>query len=80
MKDQEMKDESKPVAANIDEDWKQVKTESEQYNNELKSYGSMALQESLPLKFNDDNTLSFFWIDAHEENMGADIYLFGKVF
>jgi DNA polymerase alpha subunit A len=29
---------------------------------------------------NADGTLSFFWIDAHEENNGADLYIFGKVF
>lgn len=32
------------------------------------------------LAFNQDKTLSFFWIDAHEENMGQDIFLFGKVY
>jgi len=32
-----------------------------------------------PLKTNDDGSLSFYWFDAHEENYGADIYLFGKV-
>ena len=35
--------------------------------------------QTYPLKFNDDGSLSFFWFDAHEENYGADIYLFGKV-
>jgi len=32
-----------------------------------------------PIKSNDDGTLSFYWFDAHEENYGADIWLFGKV-
>ena len=32
-----------------------------------------------PVKCNEDGSLSFFWVDAHEENYGADIYLFGKV-
>jgi len=31
------------------------------------------------IKANEDGTLSFYWFDAHEENYGADIYLFGKV-
>jgi DNA polymerase alpha subunit A len=29
---------------------------------------------------NEDGSLSFYWIDAHEENAGADLYLFGKIF
>jgi DNA polymerase alpha subunit A len=33
----------------------------------------------LPLPLNPDGTLSFFWIDAHEEQQGNEIYLFGKV-
>jgi hypothetical protein len=32
-----------------------------------------------PLELNKDGTLSFYWFDAHEEAMGADIWLFGKV-
>lgn len=32
-----------------------------------------------PLKLNPDGSLSFYWFDAHEEAMGSDIYLFGKV-
>ena len=35
--------------------------------------------QQYPLKLNDDGTLSFYWFDAHEENYGADLYLFGKV-
>ena len=37
-------------------------------------------QQDLPLPLNPDGTLSFFWIDAHEEAQGAEIYLFGKIF
>jgi hypothetical protein len=33
----------------------------------------------LPLPTNSDGSLSFFWIDAHEENFGAELYIFGKV-
>lgn len=36
--------------------------------------------QDLPLAFNQDGSLSFFWFDAHEENTGADIFLFGKVY
>jgi DNA polymerase alpha subunit A len=31
------------------------------------------------LPVNSDGSLSFFWIDAHEENFGAELYIFGKV-
>lgn len=34
----------------------------------------------MPLPLNDDGTLSFFYIDAHEEQNGHEIYLFGKVY
>ena len=33
----------------------------------------------LPIPTNPDGSLSFFWFDAHEENFGAEVYLFGKV-
>jgi DNA polymerase alpha subunit A len=33
----------------------------------------------LPLPCNKDGTLSFYWFDAHEENNGLDLYLFGKI-
>ena len=33
----------------------------------------------MPLHFNKDGTLSFYWFDAHEENNGQDLYIFGKV-
>lgn len=29
---------------------------------------------------NENGTLSFYWIDAHEENNGADLYIFGKIY
>lgn len=51
-------------------------------NNELRSTDNNTALKSFehPLPLNPDGTLSFFWIDAHEENHGADLYLFGKVF
>ena len=36
-------------------------------------------KSNYPLHLNEDKSLSFFWFDAHEENNGRDIYLFGKV-
>jgi hypothetical protein len=33
----------------------------------------------LPLPYNADGSLNFFYIDAHEEANGQEIYLFGKV-
>jgi len=34
----------------------------------------------MKIPYNSDGSLSFFWLDAHEENFGSDIYLFGKVY
>lgn len=34
----------------------------------------------MSVPYNADGSLSFYWYDAHEENFGADIYLFGKVY
>ena len=36
--------------------------------------------QDYPLPLNDDGSLSFYWIDAHEENNGADLYIFGKIY
>ncbi len=33
----------------------------------------------MPLPLNPDGSLGFFWIDAHEEQYGNEIYIFGKV-
>lgn len=35
--------------------------------------------QDLPLPLNPDGSLNFFWIDAHEESFGNEIYIFGKV-
>ena len=37
-------------------------------------------QLDYPLPLNPDGSLSFYWFDAHEENNGADLYIFGKVY
>lgn len=36
--------------------------------------------EKFKLPLNEEGILPFYWIDACEENNGADLYLFGKVF
>lgn len=36
--------------------------------------------QEFPLPLNEDGTLSFYWIDAHEENNGTDLYIFGKIY
>lgn len=33
----------------------------------------------MPLPLDSDGNLQFFWFDAHEENYGAEIFLFGKI-
>ena len=38
------------------------------------------MNENIQVPYNADGSLAFYWYDAHEENFGADIYLFGKVF
>lgn len=50
-------------------------------NNELRRTDVEAQLRSndLPLPTNPDGTLSFFWFDATEENFGADLFLYGKV-
>ena len=41
---------------------------------------NVSLQQfDYPLPLNKDGTLSFYWIDAHEENNGQDLYIFGKI-
>lgn len=34
----------------------------------------------MPLPLKQDGTLAFYWFDAHEENNGLDLYLFGKIY
>jgi len=47
----------------------------------LKVDHNLTLQQfEYPLPLNADGTLSFYWFDAHEENNGTDLYLFGKVY
>jgi len=37
-------------------------------------------QFDYPLPLNKDGSLSFYWFDAHEENNGQDLYIFGKIY
>ena len=63
----------------IEKEWKKVREQSlvdkAQVNQQQVPFQSFDHQ----LHYNEDGTLSFFWFDAHEENYGADLYLFGKV-
>lgn len=40
----------------------------------------LANTQEFPLPLNENGTLSFYWIDAHEENNGTDLYIFGKIY
>lgn len=44
-----------------------------------KQMNSLDQSQELPLPLNPDGSLNFFWIDAHEEQYGNEIYIFGKV-
>ena len=66
----------------IEKEWKEVKKQNELERAQMMDQNRTSQQFQNfdhPLKFNEDGSLSFFWFDAHEENYGADIYLFGKV-
>ena len=60
-------------------EWKQIKQQSEAEKAMLMGQTKNIQSFDHQLKSNDDGTLSFYWFDAHEENYGADIFLFGKV-
>lgn len=64
----------------IEKEWKKIREQSlidkQQVSNQQVPFQSFDHQ----LQYNEDGTLSFYWFDAHEENYGADIYLFGKVY
>ena len=67
--------------SNIEEDWRRLKQQNLDLNNEIRTTDANQTLNSqdLPLPLNPDGSLSFFWIDAHEEQFGTDFYLFGKV-
>ena len=67
--------------SNIEEDWRRLKQQNLDLNNEIRTTDANQTLNSqdLPLPLNADGSLSFFWIDAHEEQFGTDFFLFGKV-
>lgn len=61
-------------------EWRNVKQANADKN---RNFGNTRIEESKAsnvLPTDQDGKLSFFWTDAHEENFGAEIYLFGKVY
>lgn len=68
----------------VDDEWSQLKQQNQEFNNEIRSVDTHAAlnAKDYPLPLNPDGSLSFYWIDAHEENNGngADLFIFGKVF
>jgi hypothetical protein len=71
----------KSIDAASSDDWQKVKqAQSGTSQDVLKVDHNLTLQQfDYPLALNKDGTLSFYWFDAHEENNGQDLYLFGKV-
>ena len=69
------------ATSNIEEDWRRLKQQNLDLNNEIRTTDASQTLNSqdLPLPFNADGSLSFCWIDAHEEQYGTDFFLFGKV-
>ena len=81
---QPVPEQAKPqVQANntTEQDWKNLKQQNADLNNEIRTTDAAGTLNSqdLPLPLNPDGSLSFFWIDAHEEQFGTDFFLFGKV-
>lgn len=75
-------EDAKPQAQEsaIEKEWRQIKQQNEQEKAaQLVDSNQPVTNFDHPLKLNDDGTLPFYWFDAHEENYGADILLFGKV-
>ena len=63
----------------IDKEWREIKLQNEQDRQQMNESAAPIQSFNHPLKFNEDGSLSFYWFDAHEENYGADIFIFGKV-
>ena len=65
-----------------DDDWQALKNQNQHLNSELRNMDPNIASnvQDYPLPLNEDGSLSFYWIDAHEENNGADLYIFGKIF
>ena len=85
MKDEESKVTPTPQRAsepqiNTDE-WEKIKRQNAILNTNLgrTDVDATLKNADLALPLESDGTLQFFWIDAHEEQGGAEIYLFGKI-
>ena len=64
----------------IEKEWKEIKIQNEQDRSMLMDARNQPMSTAdQPLPLNADGSLSFYWLDAHEENYGADIFLFGKI-
>ena len=61
----------------VDTEWAEMNARNERERAALTK--DETSHQDLPLAYNPDGTLSFFWFDAHEEAQGAELYLFGKV-
>jgi len=72
---------SEPKHSSIEDDWQKLKIQNQLMDTQqAKQEAQSSLQQQdLPLPVNENGTLNFFWIDAHEEAQGAEIYLFGKI-
>ena len=69
------------VESAIEKEWREIRQHNENEKQQMMNSNSNSQfkNKEYPLKLNADGSLSFYWFDAHEESMGADIYLFGKV-
>jgi DNA polymerase alpha subunit A len=69
-----------PVSS-IEDEWRKLKIQNQILNTELRKtdVDTTLKFQDLPLPFEPDGSLQFFWIDAHEEQNGAEIFLFGKI-
>jgi hypothetical protein len=63
----------------IEKEWKEIRLQNEKERQSMMETSTQFKSTEYPLKLNQDGSLSFYWFDAHEEAMGSDIYLFGKV-
>ena len=53
--------------ASIEDDWIKLRTQNQILNPDAQKHMSAFESQQAPLPLNPDGTLSFFWIDAHEE-------------
>lgn len=53
--------------ASVEDDWIKLRTQNQILNPDTQKHMSAFDSQQIPLPLNPDGTLSFFWIDAHEE-------------